>query len=80
MQSSKQVIDSVAACAAATLRSSRVTQQTVNTALTGSQRDLHAGRYPRMITADGAIRAYITVAGMALGLVAAWAALVRLTA
>ncbi len=80
MQSSKQVIDSVAACAAATLRSWRVTPQTVNTALTGSQRDPHAGRRPRMVAVDGAIRAYITVAGMALGLVAAWAALVQLTA
>jgi hypothetical protein len=80
MQSSKQVIDSVAACAAATLPSWRVTRQTIRKIVTGSQRDPHAGHCPRIVAADCVIRAYITAATMALGLVAAWAALVRLAA
>jgi hypothetical protein len=68
MPSSKKVIDWAAACAAAPPHSTRIAPQT------------YAGHRPRMVGVDGAIRAYITAAGMALGLVAAWAALVQLAA
>jgi hypothetical protein len=80
MQAPKRVIDSVAACAVATLPSWRVTRQTIRKGLTGSQRGPHAGHGPRTVAADCTIRAFITAAGMALGLVAAWAVLVRLAA